>query len=154
MQPTHLMPEATTQVVHIKSPIPYPNRLFFLSKTLANHQTPATLLVSGSNFKLYNINITNTAGTASQAVALSATGSNQGFYSAGITGWQDTLYSHSGSQFFGKCYIEGAVDFVFGITGQSWYQGCTLGVTRSASMITAQGRKSSSDTGYFVFDKA
>jgi hypothetical protein len=79
------------------------------------------------------------------------------------------------------------VDFVFGITGQSWFQGCTLGIVRAryvlylfpgfglcewrkgsmvqeigrrrmadgnSATITAQGRTSSSTTGYFVFDKA
>lgn len=122
-----------------------------LTKQLTN---PATLLISGSNFKLYNMNITNDAGTASQAVALSARGINQGFYASALKGWQDTEYSHIGSQFFGRCYIEGAVDFIFGITGQSWYQGCTLGVRRGAGMVTAQGRTSAGDTGYFVFDQA
>jgi len=114
----------------------------------------ATVLVSGTNFKAYNVNITNSAGTKSQAVALSATGTNQGFYACGLKAWQDTLYSHIGTQFFSRCYIEGAVDFVFGITGQSWYQGCTIGIMRAAGTITAQGRTSSSTTGYFVFDKA
>jgi len=114
----------------------------------------ATLLVSGSGFKMYNMNVTNSAGDASQAVALSATGTDQGFYACGLKGWQDTLYTHTGSQFFGRCYIEGAVDFIFGITGQSWFQGCTLGVMRSEGTITAQGRTSSSTTGYYVFDKA
>lgn len=114
----------------------------------------ATLLVSGTGFKMYNMNVTNTAGQAGQAVALSATGTKQGFYASAIKGWQDTLYSHTGSQFFGRCYVEGAVDFVFGITGQSWYQGVTLGVVRSASMLTAQGRDEGTQTGYFVFDKA
>ncbi|KAH8593616.1 pectin lyase fold/virulence factor [Bisporella sp. PMI_857] len=119
-----------------------------------SNDASATILVSGSNFKMYNINVTNSAGTAGQAVALSGTGSNQGFYASAFHGWQDTLYAHSGSQFFSRCYVEGAVDFIFGIRGQAWFQGVTVGVVRSASMITAQGRTSSSDTGYFVFEKA
>lgn len=114
----------------------------------------ATLLVSGDNFKMYNINITNSAGTDGQAIALSMRGNYGGVYSCGLKSYQDTLYSHIGSQFFGRCYIEGAVDFIFGITGNSWYQGCTLGVLRSGGTITAQGRTSSSTDGFFVFDKA
>jgi len=121
---------------------------------VGSNDLSATLLISGNGFKMYNMNITNDAGTASQAVALSARGTNQGFYASALKGWQDTEYSHTGSQFFGRCYIEGAVDFVFGITGQSWYQGCTLGVMRAAGMVTAQGRTASGDTGEFVFDRA
>ncbi|TVY18426.1 Pectinesterase [Lachnellula arida] len=114
----------------------------------------ATLLITGDNFNLYNMNVSNTAGTAGQAIALSTHGDYGGFYASALLGWQDTLYSHTGSQFFGRCYIEGAVDFIFGITGQAWFQGNTLGLTRSAGTITAQGRTSSSTDGFFVFDKA
>ncbi|TVY78360.1 Pectinesterase [Lachnellula suecica] len=114
----------------------------------------ATLLVSGDSFKMYNMNISNTAGTAGQAVALSMRGASGGVYSSALLGYQDTLYTHTGSQFFGRCYIEGAIDFIFGITGQSWFQGCTLGIVRSAATITAQGRTSASTDGFYVFDKA
>ncbi|KUJ24351.1 pectin lyase-like protein [Mollisia scopiformis] len=114
----------------------------------------ATLLVSGNNFKMYNLNVSNTAGTGGQAVALSMRGDYGGVYACGLKSYQDTLYSHIGSQFFGRCYIEGAVDFIFGITANSWYQGCTLGVLKSGGTITAQGRTSSSTDGFFVFDKA
>ena len=72
---------------------------------------------------MYNMNITNTAGTGGQAVALSATGTEQGFYACALKGYQDTLYSHTGTQYFSRCYVEGAIDFIFGRTGVSWYQG-------------------------------
>ncbi|KAH6711689.1 carbohydrate esterase family 8 protein [Leptodontidium sp. MPI-SDFR-AT-0119] len=124
------------------------------ASAVGSNDASATLLINNNNFKMYNMNITNSAGTASQAVAVSARGANGGFYSCAFKGWQDTLYSHLGSQFYGRCYIEGAVDFIFGITGQAWFQGCTIGVMRSASVITAQGRTSSSTDGFFVFDKA
>jgi pectinesterase len=110
--------------------------------------------MSGNNFKMYNINIQNSAGDASQAVALSTRGTEMGFYACSFLGWQDTLYTHIGSQFFGRCYIEGAVDFIFGITGNSWFQGCTLAVLKAEGTITAQGRTSSSTTGFYVFNEA
>lgn len=114
----------------------------------------ATLLVNANNFKMYNMNIVNSAGTTSQAVALSINGFYAGIYACTLTGYQDTLYTHSGSQFFSRCYIVGATDFIFGITGNSWFQGCTLGVLRPGTWITAQGRTSASTAGYYVFDKA
>jgi pectinesterase len=103
---------------------------------------------------MYNINIKNSAGDASQAVALSTRGTDMGFYGCSFLGWQDTLYTHIGSQFFGRCYIEGAVDFIFGITGNSWFQGCKLAVLKAEGTITAQGRTSSSTTGFYVFNEA
>jgi pectinesterase len=83
----------------------------------------ATLFITGANFKMYNMDVTNSAGTERQAVVLSVSGVNQGFYACALMGWQDTLYSHTGTQYFSRCYIEGAIDFIFGLTAQSWYQG-------------------------------
>lgn len=96
----------------------------------SSHPT-ATLLITASNFKLYNINVENTAGQDIHAVALSSTGSNNGFYACSFKSWQNTVYAHKGSEFFSRCYIEGTVDFVIGITGQAWFQGCTLAALRS-----------------------
>ncbi|KAN0093941.1 carbohydrate esterase family 8 protein [Hyaloscypha variabilis] len=114
----------------------------------------ATLLVTASNFRLYNLNVENTFGQDVHAVAMSSTGSNNGFYACSFTSWQNTVYTHKGSEFFSRCYIEGAVDFIMGITGQAWFQGCTLGALKDKGWITAQGRTSSDSQGFFVFDKA
>lgn len=140
----HLLQGLTTPVVSM-----------FHAPMIIFKLTPkATLLVTGDNFKMYNINVTNTAGTGGQAVAVSMRGFYGGVYACGLIGYQDTLYNHVGSQFFSRCYIEGAVDFIFGITGNAWFQGCTLGVLKASGTITAQGRTSSSTDGYYVFDKA
>jgi pectinesterase len=101
---------------------------------------------------MYNMNITNSAGTTSQAVAVSARGAYGGFYACAFKGWQDTLYSHVGSQFYGRCYIEGAVDFIFGITGQAWFQGCTIGVMRSASVVSRKNKYQVSIIGLMEID--
>ncbi|KAJ5040531.1 uncharacterized protein L3040_006185 [Drepanopeziza brunnea f. sp. 'multigermtubi'] len=124
------------------------------ASAVGSNDASATLLVNSNSFKMYNMNITNSAGTASQAVAVSARGLYGGFYACAFKGWQDTLYAHTGSQFYGRCYIEGAVDFIFGTTGQAWFQGCTVGVMRSGSVVTAQGRDASNTDGFFVFDRA
>jgi pectinesterase len=121
---------------------------------------------------MYNMNITNDAGQDAQAVALSTGGSNQAFYASSILGWQDTTYVHTGTQFFGRCYIEGAVDFIYGTTANAWFvsssllllivnqlannfqqQGVTIGSVR-AGPVTAQGRSDNTSAGYFAFEKA
>ncbi|CZT46921.1 uncharacterized protein RSE6_07434 [Rhynchosporium secalis] len=124
------------------------------SKDVKGNDGSATLLVTGSRFSLYNINIANTAGNDSQAVTLAIKGSQNAFYASNILGYQDTLYAHEGSSFYGSCHVEGAVDFVFGISGQAWLQGCKIAVLKPKGTITAQGRTSADSTGYIVLDKA
>ncbi|GMP39949.1 hypothetical protein CsSME_00010594 [Camellia sinensis var. sinensis] len=60
--------------------------------------------------------------------------------------------------YFNSCYIEGAIDFIWG-DGQSFFEECRINVTAgllpsqvSAGYITAQGRQSEEDPGGFVFE--
>ena len=43
------------------------------------------------------------------------------FYECGFVGIQDTLTDLTGRHFFDGCYVEGAIDFIWGY-GQSLYQ--------------------------------
>ncbi|XP_012461991.2 probable pectinesterase 29 [Gossypium raimondii] len=78
------------------------------------------------------------------------------FYRCGFVSVQDTLTDSEGRHYFENCYIEGAVDFIWG-NGRSIYQGCNLNVTASAqrsgmaAYITAQARDSIVDHSGFVF---
>ncbi|KAA3486361.1 putative pectinesterase 29 [Gossypium australe] len=78
------------------------------------------------------------------------------FYRCGFISVQDTLTDSEGRHYFENCYIEGAVDFIWG-NGRSIYQGCNLNVTASAqrsgmaAYITAQARDSIVDHSGFVF---
>jgi len=65
--------------------------------------------------RLYNLNIANTLGPYGQAVALSVQAlGNFACYACKLSGYQDTLLANQGYQFYGKSFIEGAVDFIFG----------------------------------------
>ncbi|KAK8542647.1 hypothetical protein V6N13_136798 [Hibiscus sabdariffa] len=76
------------------------------------------------------------------------------FYGCGFVSVQDTLTDSQGRHYFENCYIEGAVDFIWG-NGRSIYQGCMINVTTSsgrlAGYITAQARDSAADNTGFVF---
>lgn len=112
-----------------------------------------TLRVWTQNFKLYNVNVKNTRGQGSQALALSAYAANQGYYACQFTGYQDTVLAQQGTQLFAKSYIEGATDFVFGQHAQAWFEQCHFGVVAaSLGYVTASGR-SSNDNGYYVINK-
>ncbi|KAK7051214.1 hypothetical protein VNI00_004714 [Paramarasmius palmivorus] len=113
-----------------------------------NDDATGTLRVHRDNFKLYNINLKNTFGQASsggQALALSAYGKNQGFYGVAMYSYQDTVLVNTGSQFFGKCYIEGAVDYIFGQHARSFFHKCKLS-SIGAGSITAHGPSASDNS--------
>ncbi|EEB97952.1 hypothetical protein MPER_02630 [Moniliophthora perniciosa FA553] len=102
---------------------------------------------------MYNVNIANTYGPGKQATALSAKNSNQGYYGCKITGYQDTLLADGpGYQYYSNCYIEGAVDYIYG-KASAWFGECTLSSNDSGA-ITANSRESSSDPGYYVIDSS
>ncbi|XP_077219007.1 putative pectinesterase 29 [Tasmannia lanceolata] len=91
-----------------------------------------------------------------QAVAAMIYGDKSSFYYCSFVGFQDTLADMQGRHYFNHCYIEGAIDFIFGY-GQSIYQSCALYVTVNSSSpfvgsITAQGRAQATDTNGFVFN--
>jgi len=110
-----------------------------------------------ANSKFYNINIKNTFGESSsngQAIALSAEATNQGYYGVGLYGYQDTLLSETGFQVYGKCYIEGAVDFIFGQSAMAWIDSSDIRVSAGGGAITASGRITSSSASYYVINKS
>ncbi|KAF2684544.1 carbohydrate esterase family 8 protein [Lentithecium fluviatile CBS 122367] len=121
---------------------------------LTNDQT-ATLRAATPNLKVYNINLVNSYGKGSQALAVSAQADKQGYYGVQFKGYQDTILANVGNQVYAKCYIEGATDFIFGQKATAWFDGVTIGVLAASSgYITANGRDSSSNPSYYVINKS
>ncbi|QRV72443.1 pectinesterase [Ceratobasidium sp. AG-Ba] len=115
----------------------------------------ATIRVLATGVSLYNLNIANTYGkpvSQSQAIALSVEAGQFSCYACQIKGYQDTLLAQNGAQFYGKCYFEGAVDFIFGQHAALWVTGSVIH-TIGDGYITASGR-SSADSNYYVIDKS
>lgn len=120
----------------------------------ANDEATGTVINLAANTKFYNINIKNTYGKGSQAIALAAYNTQQGYYGVGLYGYQDTLLAQIGNQVYGKCYIEGAVDFIFGQHARAWIDSSDIRVSAGGGAITANGRASSSDVSYYVINKS
>lgn len=55
---------------------------------------------------MYNVNVKNTFGVGSQAIALSQYGNRVGIYACGLYGYQDTLLAEQGAQVYLRGYIE------------------------------------------------
>lgn len=97
-----------------------------------------TLRVKATNFKMYNINVANTYGKGSQAIALSAY-TDSGFYACQFTGYQDTVLAEEGYQLYAGCLIEGATDFIFGQYAAAWFEDCDIRVlSASAGYVTGE----------------
>ncbi len=74
----------------------------------------ASVTIKANDISVENITIENSFGVGSQAVALLARGQRLQFRNCRFLGNQDTLYAHSGTQYYRNCYIQGTVDFIFG----------------------------------------
>lgn len=121
----------------------------------ANDDATATLRAHTTNLKVYNINLVNTRGSDSQALALSANNAKQGYYGCQFKGFQDTILAQDGVQVYAKSYIEGATDFIFGQKAQAWFDGVNIGVlSASLGYITANGRDSATNPSYYVINKS
>jgi pectin methylesterase-like acyl-CoA thioesterase len=133
-----------------------------------------TVTVSGDNFYAENLTIANDferrherTEQGSQAVALRVTGDREIFRRVRLLGYQDTLYADSKSchsagetgpcrasrHYFGDCYIEGHVDFIFG-DAKAVFERCEIhGMAHSMVTITAQSRpRPEEDSGYLFRD--
>ncbi|KEP53084.1 pectinesterase [Rhizoctonia solani 123E] len=125
------------------------------ASTAGSDAKSATIRVLASGVSLYNLNIANTYGKPvdqSQAIALSVEQGQFGAYACKLTGYQDTLLAQTGTQFYGRSYIEGAVDFIFGQHASIWITKSTINSVGNGA-ITASGR-SSNDTNYYVIDNS
>ncbi|KAF7985848.1 hypothetical protein HWV62_538 [Athelia sp. TMB] len=116
-----------------------------------NDDASGTFRVHANGFRMYNVNVVNSFGVGSQALALSAAGTEQGFYGCSFVGWQDTVLTKSGTQYFGYSYIEGSVDFIFGQTANTYIYASVIAPKITGSTITASGPPSAG-AGIYVFD--
>ncbi|KAJ0164855.1 Pectinesterase [Colletotrichum tanaceti] len=132
------------------------NNLSRANANLTSNDQTATLRLWGDNVKIYNLNVANTFGQADkngQALAVSAQKTNLGFYACNLTGYQDTVYANEGRQIYAKSFINGAVDFVFGLRAAAWFESCDI-QTVGKGYITANGRDNATNPSFYVFNRA
>lgn len=122
---------------------------------VSSNDLTATLRAHTPNLKVYNINIVNTRGQGSQAVALSAQADRQGYYGVQFHGYQDTVLANQGAQLYARCLVVGATDFIFGQRATAWFEHVDIRVLKaSIGYITANGRDSESNPSFYVINKS
>ncbi|KAK6919349.1 Pectinesterase, catalytic [Dillenia turbinata] len=120
----------------------------------ARHITFKNVHLPSKNFMVL-IFLQNTYNALSWAPAAVIQGDKASFLDCGFIGLQDTLTDAVGRHYFRSCYMEGAVDFIWG-GGQSVFEGCTIHVNGAPlgslpGFITAQARENGEDPSAFVF---
>ena len=87
-----------------------------------------------------------------QNVAVSSYGKRQVYLHCRFISWQDTYYTGSdGRHYFKDCFIEGAVDYIFGHT-TTFFDSCQIHTVRSSGYITAASTKEDYGFEYVFFN--
>lgn len=100
--------EKTVIVFNLNANLPGPD-----GKPVGTFRTP-TLWIDADGMIWEDLTIANDAGPVGQALALRVDGDRVVFRRCRFLGWQDTVLTTRGRQYFSDCYIEGHVDFIFG----------------------------------------
>ncbi len=114
--------------------------------------------ISSPDFYTENISYINTWGVEEQngpmALALNTDNDRLAFYRCNVRSYQDTWQTTSRSisdrHYVKECYIEGAVDYIYG-GGDCLFENCSLYNARPGSVVTAASHGEGTKYGY-VFE--
>ncbi|KAK1425952.1 hypothetical protein QVD17_14619 [Tagetes erecta] len=136
----------------------------FWSQTSENNYHSSTFKVEANDFIAFGISFKNEAPTGianswhNQSVAAYVGGDRVAFYSCGFYSSHNTLLDHQGRHYYDRCYIQGAIDVIFG-HARSVFHECEIFVVADKRIeiqgsVTGHGGSCSKDekTG-FVFLK-
>ncbi|TLM78209.1 pectate lyase [Microbulbifer harenosus] len=95
-----------------------------------------SISITADDISVENLTMENSHGPGIQAVAARIAAERVQFRNTRFLGHQDTLYVHSGSQYFKDCYVEGTVDYIFG-GATAVFDNCEIRSVGNGSAITA-----------------
>ena len=108
--------------------------------------TTASVWIEGKHFTARNLTFANSADARVPATAAAVIGGKARFFDCRFVGYQDTLEVMYREQYFKRCYIEGAVDIIFG-NSTAVFDQCTIFCTDSG-FVTAAATPETSEYGY------
>ena len=114
-------------------------------KPIGTFRTP-TMTIDADDFTVENLTLENSAGPTGQALALRVDGDRVAFRRCRLLGWQDTVLTNRGRQYFEDCTIVGAVDFIFG-AATAFFERCHIRCAGDG-YITAASTPDSQPYGY------
>ncbi|KAL5701244.1 pectinesterase [Ranunculus cassubicifolius] len=118
----------------------------------------ATFAVFGNMFVAINMTFRNSAGPIKeQAVAVRNDANPSVFYLCSFEGYQDTLLTNYGLQFYRECDIYGTVDIIFG-RAKAFFQNskiyARLPMQGQSNVLTADGRETLIDQTGIILHNA
>jgi PelA/Pel-15E family pectate lyase len=112
----------------------------------------SSIFIYANDFIAQNLTIQNDSGQGTgQAVAAYVRADRLYFENVQFLGYQDTLYAHTGRQYYKNCYVEGDVDFIFG-GATAMFDTCHLHSKRTGSKLTAASTDQVTPYGYVFLD--
>lgn len=113
----------------------------------------SSVYIFGANFLAENITFENSSGPVGQAVACQIGGDRVVFRRCRFLGFQDTLYTYGEGtrEYYEDCYIEGAVDFIFG-KATCFFNRCELRSKLTGGYLTAPATPQGAAYGYVFTD--
>ncbi|MBZ5620337.1 MAG: hypothetical protein LAQ69_16660 [Acidobacteriia bacterium] len=133
-------PQTTVITGAVHAGLPGPD-----GRPLITFGTP-TVLIEANDFTAENLTFENSAGPRGQALALTIMSDRGVFRNCRFLGYQDTLLAQAGRQYFDHCYIDGAVDFIFGGSA-AYFESCEIHV-KANGYITAPNTPKDQHYGY------
>jgi pectinesterase len=83
------------------------------------------LQIDADDFRVTHLAIENSAGPGAQALAIRVDGDRVAFSECHFIGYQDTILVNRGRQYFNRCRIDGAIDFIFG-GATAYFEHCDI----------------------------
>ena len=120
------------------------------NKAAGSTSASYSFYVGGHDFYAENLTFENSFGKGSQAVAVLTEADRLIFKNCRFLGWQDTLYAKNGRQYFENCYIEGAVDFIFG-QAAAFFENCEIH-SKGDGFIAAPMRFAANEPSGLIFN--
>jgi pectinesterase len=106
----------------------------------------ASTTIQAADFSALGVTFENAFGVGAQALAISVGGDRAAFRRCRFLGWQDTILTHGGRQYYEDCYIAGHVDFIFG-GATAFFKDCEIHC-RGNGYITAASTPETEPFGY------
>lgn len=121
------------------------------NKDVGSTSASYSVYIGGHDFYAENVTFENSFGQGSQAVAVLVEADRSVFNKCRFLGWQDTLYAKNGRQYYVDSYIEGHVDYIFGMA-TAVFENCHIH-SKADGYITAPMRFAADEPAGFIFHK-
>lgn len=105
-----------------------------------------SVAIKANDISMENLTVENSNGPGIQAVAMRIQGDRIQFRHCRFLGYQDTLYVHSGTQYFRDSFVMGTVDFIFG-AATAVFENSTIHSIGEGTALTAPSTDASTPFG-------